>query len=178
MPDLNAMTRREFEQIPLRDKWDEEIRCTAIVILPARVSKIQIKKHNITRWLLNIFASLWNKIDRIPTIHIDNYYPEGVHDSGYRCMDFVACDGDKPICRLSGYSDVIHLDGIGRYGMNWLDEYGTVPRLIPPSGWSMDCLIESGLMRLWPSSGKMICGAGMSSFEVYAVRKGAGTKER
>ena len=39
------------------------------------------------------------------------------HDSGYRCMDFVACDKDMfTICRLSGVSDVICIDGIGGYG--------------------------------------------------------------
>lgn len=39
---------------------------------------------------------------------------DDMHDSGYRCMDFVAVNRDhKPICRLSGCSDVLHLDGIG-----------------------------------------------------------------
>ena len=41
----------------------------------------------------------------LPTKHI--------HDSGFRCMDFVAVKGKEPFCRLSGCSDVIHMDGIG-----------------------------------------------------------------
>lgn len=37
-----------------------------------------------------------------------------VHDSGWMCMDFVAVNKDgEPICRLSGCSDVLNLDGIG-----------------------------------------------------------------
>ena len=39
------------------------------------------------------------------------------HDSGWMCMDFVAVNKEgEPICRLSGCSDVLHLDGIGGYG--------------------------------------------------------------
>ena len=38
------------------------------------------------------------------------------HDSGWMCMDFVAVNKDgEPICRLSGCSDVLNLDGIGGY---------------------------------------------------------------
>lgn len=39
------------------------------------------------------------------------------HDSGWMCMNFVAVNKDgEPICRLSGCSDVLNLDGIGGYG--------------------------------------------------------------
>ena len=43
----------------------------------------------------------------LPTKHL--------HDSGFWCMDFVAVKGSEPFCRLSGCSDVIHIDGIGGY---------------------------------------------------------------
>jgi hypothetical protein len=91
------------------------------------------------------------------------------HDSGYRCMDFVAVTKDGPICRLSGCSDVIHVDGIGGYGLNWLETYGKCPNLVPPSGWSIDCLPKSGLLRMWPSSREMQCDGAYSSFEVFSV---------
>lgn len=43
------------------------------------------------------------------------------HDSGYMFMDFVAVGSKgEPICRLSGWSDVLDLDGIGGYGA-WKD---------------------------------------------------------
>jgi hypothetical protein len=93
-----------------------------------------------------------------------------IHDSGYRCMDFVAVGRDnKAICRLSGCSDVIHIDGIGGWGADWLNRYGSVPSLIPPSGWSIDCLRVSGLLRMWPSSSRVDCGDALSSFELYAL---------
>ena len=104
-----------------------------------------------------------NSIVILPTRHM--------HDSGYRCMDFVACVGNDPLCLLSGCSDVIHVDGIGGYGDNWLRRYGTVPSATPPSGWSIDCLPTSGLLRMWPSSGKILCDSALSSFEMYALDK-------
>nr|DAG53228.1 MAG TPA: hypothetical protein [Caudoviricetes sp.] len=61
------------------------------------------------------------------------------HDSGWMCMDFVA------VCRLSGCSDILKLDGIGGYG-NWRD--GKLPSCIEPKGWSIDCL-PCGYLRLF-----------------------------
>lgn len=88
------------------------------------------------------------------------------HDSGYRCMYFIACRYNEPIARLAGGSDVIHLDGIGGYGKNWLEKYRTCPQLIPPSGWNIDCLMKSGLLRLF-THGILSTGSALSSFEVY-----------
>jgi len=93
----------------------------------------------------------------LPTKHI--------HDSGFRCMDFVAVKGKEPFCRLSGCSDVIHIDGIGGYG-EWK---GNVPTVTPPKGWSIDCLKKSGLLRLF-SDGKLKAGRALSSFELYALK--------
>jgi len=94
-----------------------------------------------------------------------------MHDSGFRCMDFVAVKDMKPLCLLAGGSDVIHIDGIGGLGKNWLKKYGTVPARIPPTGWSIDCLPKSGLLRIWPDSNKMTCGDAVTIFEIYAVDK-------
>jgi len=95
------------------------------------------------------------------------------HDSGFRCMDFVAVVRNEPKCLLSGMSDVLHLDGIGGNGFNWLKKYGKVPEVIPPSGWSIDCLPKSGLLRVFALNGhKIICGSALSSFEIYAVSEG------
>lgn len=89
-----------------------------------------------------------------------------IHDSGYRCMDFVAVRDEIPICRLSGCSDIIHINGIGGFGDNWVDKYKTVPKLIPPIGWSIDCLKTSGLLRLF-SGRKLTAGNALSSFEIF-----------
>ena len=86
------------------------------------------------------------------------------HDSGWMCMDFVAVSKDgEPICRLSGYSDVLNLDGIGGCG-NW--RRGEIPRLIEPKGWSIDCL-PCGYLRLFSHS-TLTAGPALSNFEIYA----------
>ena len=94
-----------------------------------------------------------------------------LHDSGYRHLDFVAVRDNEPVCKLSGRSDVIHLDGIGGFGYNW-SKGGHVPDIISVSGWNMDCLPKSGLLRLFCNNKHILCGAALSSFEVYAVKGG------
>ena len=90
-----------------------------------------------------------------------------LHDSGYWCMDFVAVRDTEPFCKLSGCSDVIHIDGIGGYG-KWTPGLG-VPTLIPPKGWSIDCLKKSKLIRLF-THGKLTAGRALSSFELYSAK--------
>jgi len=127
MKDQNEMTRKEFEALPLRENWQEEIICDSLVILPTRKN----------------------------------------HDSGYKCLDFVACSKDK-MFRLSGCSDVMHVDGIGGYGDNWLQRYGKCPTAVHPIGWSIDCL-KSGLLRIFAHSYQIKCGRSLSSFEFWAI---------
>ncbi len=130
--DVTQMTRKEFDALPHRGSWDEEVVCTSIVILPGR--------------------------------------SRDMHDSGYRCMDFVAVDGNKPICRLSGCSDVIHIDGIGGYGLGGICKNFGKSR--DNSAWSIDCLPKSGLLRLWPTAKPFVKpGCALSSFDLFAVSK-------
>ena len=87
------------------------------------------------------------------------------HDSGWMCMDFVAVNKDgEPICRLSGCSDVLNIDGIGGYG-KW--QGGEIPQFGKPKGWKIDCL-PCGYLRLFTHS-KMIAGPTASDFGVYAM---------
>lgn len=81
------------------------------------------------------------------------------HDSGFSCMDFIAIRDGKPICRLSGCSDVVHIDGIGAI----LHQ--------EKQSWSIDCLYPSGLMRIFCMNEKVVAGMGLSSFELFARRK-------
>lgn len=113
----------------------------------------------------------WNKEVECTSLIILPGKAKDMHESGFRCMDFVAVKGDEAICLLSGCSDVLHIDGIGGYGNNWLGKYGTVPRAVPPSGWSIDCLPKSGLLRIWPTSQRILCGISLSSYEIYALEK-------
>lgn len=91
------------------------------------------------------------------------------HDSGYRCMDFVACKEGSPLYRLSGCSDALHIDGIGGFG-KW--EPPNLPASVKPRGWSIDCLPVSGLLRLF-SREYMTAGPALSSFEIFAIEKEA-----
>lgn len=116
----------------------------------------------------------WDEIIEFSSLIILPGRARDMHDSGYRCMDFVAVTKNDPQCLLSGCSDVIHVDGIGGYGKDWFKKYGTVPQTIPPSGWSIDCLSKSGLLHMWPGSAKMTCGPSLSSFEIYALPKDDG----
>lgn len=92
----------------------------------------------------------------------------GLHESGFRKMDFVAVKDNTPFCRLSGCSDVIHIDGIGGRG-EWRGE-GGIPSSVIPKGWSIDCLKKSGLLRLFCAySCSIKAGLALSSFEVFGV---------
>lgn len=88
------------------------------------------------------------------------------HDSGWMCLDFVAVSKEgEPICRLSGCSDVLNLDGIGGYG-KWRADEHQFPNRIEPKGWSIDRL-PCGYLRLFSRSA-MTAGPALSSFEIYA----------
>jgi len=134
--DINKMTVKEFQALPVRG-WNDNVGTfTSLVILPTKRK----------------------------------------HDSGYRCMDFVAVKDGKPIARLSGCSDVIHIDGIGGYG-DWFERFGTTPDKVAPRSWSIDCLNRSGLLHLFCSyrtngkheGRKLKAGAALSSFEIDTV---------
>ena len=92
----------------------------------------------------------------------------GLHDSGYRCLDFAAEHFGRLYCLLSGCSDVIHLGGISGYNnKDWvnLPEHERVRR----GDWSIDCLPSNGLLRLFSHSGELVVGPSLSSFEVFST---------
>lgn len=109
----------------------------------------------------------WNydvgEFDSLVILPVDG---RSLHDSGYRCMDFVAVRGSDAIIRLSGCSDVVHVGGIGGYGRRW----AYIGHTIIPTGWSIDCLPKSGLLRLFCGKPIVVAEA-LSSFEVYANDK-------
>lgn len=98
-----------------------------------------------------------------------------LHDSGYRCMAFVACYRDFAVCWIGGASDVIHVDGIGGYGergiMQRLKFPHTLNKPLHPEGWwAVDCLKTSGYLRLFMVAGwGLKAGCSLSDFDVYSV---------
>ena len=126
---------------------------------------------------MNIFKMSRRQFERLPSREWDEDVGEfdslvimptrHVHDSGFRCIECVAAIKEKPICRLAGGSDVINLDGIGGYGHR---PWNGIPSMVPPKGWSVDCLKKSGLLRLFANHHKLEAGPSLSNFEIYATR--------
>lgn len=93
-------------------------------------------------------------------LKMDNYYngepfnsiiivPTGeFHDSGFQCMKYIFTYGlEKIVGVQSGWSDILHLNGIGGYGLNIskaLDRGGYVKVI----DWCVDCL-PNGLVRVF-----------------------------
>lgn len=81
-----------------------------------------------------------------------------LHDSGFRQMDLVAVKDNIPFIRLSGCSDVIHIDGIGGFSIQ--------EKMFSLGGWCIDCLRVSGLLCLFNDNSIKV-GPTLSSFEVF-----------
>lgn len=138
---INEMTYEQFMELPRKD-WDKEVMCDGFVIVPHKIHKSNLFKYNILNFLNKTFPGIFRK----PEI----YEVDGMHDSGYRLFSLVLCKGEEPICIGNG-GDVLHLDGIGGFGYDWLKRFGKCPTEIPVSGWTMDCLpntsfLECGVM--------------------------------
>lgn len=101
------MTRKDFEALPYRERWDKPVEFRSFVILPSK----------------------------------------RIHDSGYRMMDYIACNSKEPMCRLSGASDVLHI---------------LSSKII-----SIECLPKSGLLHVFiRSGGKFQASDDLSSFDI------------
>lgn len=94
---------------------------------------------------------------------------EDVHDSGFRTMKFVLTNGNKIVGVVGGYCDVAHINGIGGYGKNF--EESLVTDMVKRIDWSLDCLRESHLMRLFSSYGCTIDDFIGSDFCFYAEKR-------
>jgi hypothetical protein len=137
----------------------------------AQERKVKKGVHEMTKKeLLAIpMRKTWNEEIRCRSLVIIPGNIKDMHDSGYRLLDFVAVDEHGfPICRLSGCSDVVHIEGIGGLGYRWQRRYKGVLTLTKPKEWSIDCLPKSGLLRLF-TRGDIICGDALSSFEIYST---------
>ena len=96
---------------------------------------------------------------------------DGLHDSGFRCMDFAAVHKGNAYCLLSGCSDVLHIGGISGFNdQHWRK----IPDLVTPVAWSIDCLPSSGLLHIFCRSkiGNKIAVEDfpLSSFEIYPTK--------
>ena len=150
---IQDMTIEEFKKVPTR-KWNEDIgEFDSLIIMPVGVNTFSVIKWKMKKAISKIF-----RLEESPI-----YQVGGIHDSGYRMMDFIAVKKGYPICKLSGCSDVLHINGISGCG----NFTGSFPEKIKPINWSIDCLLNSGLLRLFCNR-KLTCGGALSSFEIFA----------
>lgn len=162
MKEINNWTLKDFKKVSHR-KWDEEINADYLIIMPAQINVLSVLFY----YTLKFFNKILPHIFKNPEI----YEIKGIHDSGYRLLDFVAVKDNKPLCRLSGCSDVIHFNGIGGYGYNWLEKFKKIPDKVDPIEWDIDCLPKSGLLRIFSRGHQIKVGSALSSFEIFAIKE-------
>ena len=162
--DILTMTREEFERIPHR-AWGQEIDSfVSLVIVPKQTPKWQLFKRKVVIFFNQKFRN---------RVYADYELRDpSLHDSGFRGMRFVAVDEhNRPICSMGGCSDVIHINGIGGFGIRVDRDSFTnaiTTGLTPITAWSIDCLPKSGLLRLFCYS-KLKAGMDLSSFEIFST---------
>ena len=88
-----------------------------------------------------------------------------VHDSGYRCIKYVLGFRGKIVAVIGGASDVLHLNGIGGYGLDFEDAIRT--QKVPLIDWCIDCLDKSGCLRLFSYHKLKVEGINSSDLSVY-----------
>lgn len=154
--DVNGMVIKEFLALD-RLGWNEDVGAfDSIVIVPMKRS---------------FWSGVWYKVKgKAATLLKLNGWigiERGIHDSGYRAMSLVPVKAGEPLGLIGGGSDLIHIEGIGGYGHNWLERLGEVPKTAKIVGWTIDCLPTSGLLRLFCHR-PMLAGEALSSFEIYS----------
>lgn len=73
---------------------------------------------------------------------------DDIHDSGFRCMKFILVRQGAIVGAVSGWSDVLHLNGIGGYGKYEEFHMALASGMTKRIGWKIDCLTKSNCIRL------------------------------
>lgn len=115
-----------------------------------------------TNWTRKEFEAL-PELDKRD--EVNGYYGEidcfvliptrGYHESGYRIMDIVIIKDDKPIGRYADTTDSFQLKNCGN----------------SPYAWHMDCLPNSGLIRVWASCHTSKILSPYSSFVIQSSKQ-------
>ena len=95
------------------------------------------------------FLAIENFNPKVPFRDVIIVPADTVHDSGFLCMKFVFVLHGEIVGAASGWSDVLHINGIGgygKYGKEWHRAFSeqTVKRV----SWKIDCLPKSRCIRL------------------------------
>lgn len=87
-----------------------------------------------------------------------------VHESGYLCMKLVFVSGCRVVGCAGGCCDVLHLNGIGGYGLNYKETI--VTQKVDHINWQVD-LLPNGCVRIYTSKKLQIGSCNISDFEVF-----------
>jgi len=147
---ITTMTRAEFYALPCRRFTEDIGKFDSLVILPARACNDDFEDEN--------------EFTEVVVDRMESGKNTHLHDSGLRLMDFVAVNEDNPICRLSGCSDVLHIEGT-------IEGNSPVEHIYHKRLWTIDCLPESGLLRLFANFAKLKVGQALSNFEVCSLEE-------
>lgn len=123
----------------------------------------------ITEYTLSEFRSMENFGQDAEFTSLVIVPMDELHDSGFCTMKFILCRDREIVGVVGGWSDVVHIDGIGGYGKNWKETM--VSRMSPVVGWQIDCLPISGCIRLY---GRKTCRCADwfgSDFEFFVEEK-------
>ena len=126
--------------------------------------------------IANILRPSWMYCDKEDFLKMDLFYegeefnsiilvPTGeLHDSGWETMRFVLVNGGKIVGVVSGWSDVLHINGIWRWLFQSEEE-------VLPTNWTIDCLPGSHLMRLMCNRACALREPITSDFEVFVKQE-------
>lgn len=79
-------------------------------------------------------SEIFNDVVIVPT--------DEIHDSGFRCMKFILVRRGKVVGCVSGWSDVVHPNGIGNFGSSFNPAINAT--MIPRMDLRIDCLKQVG----------------------------------
>lgn len=106
------------------------------------------------------------RLDEIDTFNGFVIVPTGeLHDSGFGCMKFVLTLHVDIVGAVGGWSDIVHLNGIGGYGRGL--QKSLMDRKVPVIDWSIDLLPKSGCLRAFSSHKLVLDDFIGSDFSVY-----------
>lgn len=93
------------------------------------------------------FLAMKNKMPEETFTDVIIVPTDQIHDSGFLCMKFILCKNGEIVGAVSGWSDVVHINGIGGYGKDFYKALES--KKVDRVGWCIDCLPKSGCVRLF-----------------------------
>lgn len=102
---------------------------------------------NVHDYTKSDFLKMENFLPKKPFNEVVIVPTRKMHESGYESMKFILASGSEIVGVVSGWSDVMHLNGIGGYGRDITTALKT--RKVDLVGWRIDCLHKSHCVRLF-----------------------------